>query len=64
MKKQNVYKVRVDTRKYYGLPRGYGNWGFDIGGEWVFFTGPYTDAKKKAMIVAKKKGIREITLLP
>lgn len=67
MKKQKVYKVRVSTRKwqaeYDRMPRGYGNWGFDIDGEWFFFTAPYADAKKKAMIVAKEKGVGEITLL-
>ena len=44
-------------------PRGTGTWAFDIGGQQVFFSGKYADAKKKAIAQAASQGIRRIMTL-
>ena len=61
-------RVSVSTSAYQGshgsTPRGSGTWAFDIGSETKFFSGKYSDAKKKAINYAAQKGISNIKVGP
>ena len=61
-------QVSVSTSAYQfsagKMPSGSGNWGFDIGSETVFFSGSYSDAKKKAIAYAAQRGISSIKVAP
>jgi len=66
-----ISDIRVDTKKWQfssgrKIPSGRGAWAFEIGGEEVMIPGTlqYADAKKKAVEMAKAKGVRSIVLLP
>lgn len=53
-------QVTVSTAHYQRAagkqPRGKGNWAFSIGESIIFFNGSYTEAKKKAIELAAKRG--------
>ena len=60
--------MKVRTEKYIfnrgKNPRGYGRWAFAIEEEVVFITGFFAEAKKQALIAAKKQHVFEIEVLP
>jgi hypothetical protein len=73
----NVYKsesvghgpIRVETGEYryshgHEPSRDYGMWAFLVGDKEVFISGTYTDAKRDAIKIAKKRGIRVIDVMP
>ena len=45
-------------------PRGWGDWGFEIGGKVYFFHGSYTETKAMATKTAKAAGVRRVKVLP
>lgn len=50
-------------RAYNGKnPSGFGTWAFNMGGDVVFFSGKYSDAKKQAIEEAARRGVRRVTL--
>ena len=62
-------KVQVSTWRWEfsnngARPRGYGYWGFEIGGEVKFYRGQYSECKAQAQREAAARGIEHITLLP
>lgn len=46
------------------LPRGYGNWMFEIGGRTVNYVGTYSEALKRAKQYAKNINITVVKVLP
>ena len=61
-------QVQVSTSMYqfsHGkMPRGKGNWAFNIRGEVVFLPGMYSDVKITARKMANESGVSTIKLLP
>jgi len=59
--------MRVNTMSYkrsHGKsPRGYGMWAFEINREEYFITGTYSEAKTKAIKLAKSKKAFEVRVL-
>ena len=67
--KQSIPKSQVEIedsefRAYNGNgPAGFGNWGFDMDGDEIFFTGKYSAAKRQAIEEAARRGVRRVKLL-
>lgn len=61
-------KVRVETTEYefsHGhAPRGFGRWMFEVGSEWLDFTGLYTQVKAQAVEAARGRGVSVVKVLP
>ena len=60
--------MRADTTLFQAShgnqPRGWGRWGFQVGGETYFFTAHYSEAKRQAFEVARTRGVRVVKVLP
>ena len=63
-----ISRVGVDGENQYRFtngkrPSGVGTWAFNIGGEEVFISGSYANAKKEAKKRAAQKGLMRIRVL-